>query len=99
MSGGSHDYICYKLSEECEEKMHDAELNDMVKDFIKVLHDLEWWQSGDCSEEEYRETVNGFKKKWFNGDRETRLKGYINEQIENLRGELYALVDERRYEE
>lgn len=30
MSGGSYDYICYKLEEQCENNMHDAEMNDLL---------------------------------------------------------------------
>ena len=45
--------------------MFDIELNDMMYDLVKVLKDLEWWQSGDIGEEEYRKTVKGFKDRWF----------------------------------
>ena len=41
MSGGSYSYICFTLEEECAGKMHDAETDLFVKDFVKVLHDLE----------------------------------------------------------
>lgn len=94
MSGGSHDYICYKLSEECVGRMYDTEMNDLVKDLCEVLHDLEWWQSGDYSEDQYRETLVEFKAKWFKGDRQERLKGYIDEQIGIVRSQLYSLIGE-----
>lgn len=94
MSGGSYNYIYSKLSVECEGEMHDAEMNDLIKDLCEVLHDLEWWQSGDYSENQYRETVSEFKKKWFKGDRSTRLKSYIDEQIGMVRNQLYALIGE-----
>ena len=45
MSGGSHDYICYKVEEYCVGEMHDAEMNDLMKDLVAVLHDLEWLKS------------------------------------------------------
>lgn len=69
MSGGSHNYISYKLEEECVGEMHDAELNGLIEDLCRVLHDLEWWQSGDISEGEYRNTVDEFKKKWLSGNK------------------------------
>ena len=94
MSGGSYDYIYSTLSQECEGRMHDAELNDLIKDLCKVLHDLEWWQSCDSSEEDYRKTVAEFKKKWFQGSREERLKGYIDEQLGMTRQLLYNLIGE-----
>jgi hypothetical protein len=94
MSGGSYNYIYSRLEDECANQMYDAEMNDLIKDLVEVLHDLEWWQSGDTSEERYRETLAKFKKKWFHGNRKERLKGYIDEQIGIVRNELYALIGE-----
>jgi hypothetical protein len=94
MSGGSYSYIYSKLSEECENRMYDAEMDDLIKDLCKVLHDLEWWQSGDTSEKQYRKTLSAFKKKWFQGDRKPRLKKYIDEQIGIVRESLYKLIGE-----
>lgn len=94
MSGGSHNYIYSRLSQECEGEMHDAEMDDLIKDLCGVLHDLEWWQSGDYSEDQYRETVSEFKKKWFKDSRSTRLKSYIDDQIEAFRQQLYSLIGE-----
>lgn len=93
MSGGSYDYICYRLSEECEGRMHDAELNELVKDLSEVLHDLEWWQSGDTGEERYRRTVRSFKRKWLGADARVRtLEKIINEKTESLRTELIEMI-------
>ena len=65
MSGGSYNYIYNTLSEECEGYMYDEEMNALIKDLCKVLHDLEWWQSCDISKEDYRKTVAEFKQKWL----------------------------------
>lgn len=92
MSGGSYNYIYSRLSDECENRMYDAEMDDLIKDLCEVLHDLEWWQSCDLSEESYRKTLSTFKKKWFKGDREQRLKGYIDGQISIIRSQLYSLI-------
>lgn len=72
MSGGSYNYIYNTLSEECEGYMHDEEMNTLIKDLCKVLHDLEWWQSCDISEENYRKTVTEFKEKWFHSTENKR---------------------------
>lgn len=95
MSGGSYSYIFSRLSDECEGRMYDAEMEDLIKDLCGVLHDLEWWQSGDTSEETYKKSLMKFKKKWFGGDRNKRLKGYIDEQIGTVRSQLYALIGEQ----
>lgn len=94
MSGGSYDYIYCRLKEECDGRMYDAEMDDMIRDLAEVLHDLEWWQSADSSEDEYRATLTRFKAKWFKDNREERLKCYIDEQIGIVRKQLYALIGE-----
>ena len=73
---------------------YDAEMNDLIKDLCDLLYTLEWWQSGDTSEDRYREKLSRFKAKWFKGDRKKRLKGYIDEQIGIVRSELYSLIGE-----
>lgn len=92
MSGGSYNYIASQLRDECENQMYDEEMNDFINDLCEVLHDLEWWQSGDTSEAQYRETLSEFKAKWFNGNREERLKGYIDDKIVRIKKELYDLI-------
>ena len=65
MSGGSFNYMCYSIEDEYKNQLHDDELNELLVDFIKVLHDLEWWQSGDYCADTYRKTVKDFKNKWL----------------------------------
>ena len=84
MSGGSYNYKFYVLEEYYVGKMYDTELDEMLKDLIEVLHDVEWWQSCDISEEDYRETVNKFKKKWFKRDT-FQVKNFIEEQFNNTK--------------
>lgn len=92
MSGGSHNYIYYRIEEELCGRMKDRELDDLVSDIAKLAHDLEWWDSGDTSEETYRESVRKFKVKWCKAYREARLKRYIDEALEDLKKELHALI-------
>ena len=91
MSGGSHNYIGYRIEEQLVGQMEDAELDDLMKDIVTLAHDLEWMDSGDIGEDNYRETVKWFKEKWFANSREDRLKGYVDEKIEALRRELNLL--------
>lgn len=92
MSGGSHDYVCYKIENELVGYMKDTELNDLMKDIVELAHDLEWADSCDMSEETYFETVKKFKEKWFKQSREDRLKTYIDEKIDKTKTELYRLL-------
>lgn len=92
MSGGSCNYICYKIEEELCGRMQDAELNDLMKDIAELAHSLEWYLSCDTGEDTYKEKVSEFKKKWFGSDREDRLKGYIDESLDKLRKDLYDMI-------
>lgn len=78
MSGGSYCYMFGRIEEEYVGRMYDSQLNEMMKDLVKVLHDLEWWQSCDTGEETYRRTVTEFKKKWF---KQTKID--VQKQIES----------------
>ena len=96
MSGGAYDYGFYKVDELYSGKMYDDELNNMMKDLVDILYKLEWWQSGDKSEESYRIAVDDFKNKWFKG----RIK-LNNENIPENRfipkpGESYWFVNDAR---
>lgn len=94
MSGGSYNYIYSTLQSECSGQMYDDEMNEMIDDLCDVLHDLEWWISGDSDEDRYRKTVQKFRAKWFQGNREKRLKGYIDRHMALMRNELYRLIGE-----
>lgn len=94
MSGGSCNYICYKIEEELVGRMEDMELNDLMKDVAELAHALEWYLSCDRSRDDYIETVKNFKKKWFNTDRNERLKNYIDKEISDTKDRLYALIGE-----
>lgn len=83
MSGGSHDYAYSKVDREYVGHMHDPELDEMIEGLVKVLHDVEWWQSGDIGEEAYRETTKEFKDKWL-GKRDSGLRKRIKSHLENV---------------
>ena len=65
MSGGSLSYICYSIENNLVGEMQDEIMNEFVKDFAELTHDLEWWLSDDYGEEKYRKTLKEFKEKWF----------------------------------
>lgn len=91
-SGGSHNYICCSIENNLVGQMHDMELDDLMKDIVKLTHDLEWADSCDISEEDYSKTVKEFKNKWFKQDRTQRLKKYIDDNLEKTKKELYSLL-------
>ena len=64
-SGGSFDYMYERLERYYAGKMRDIEMNDLITDLVKVLHDLEWYESGDIDERDYEKSLKEFKDKWF----------------------------------
>ena len=88
MSGGAFDYMYGRIEETYVGEMQDADLDEMMKDLCELLHDLEWWQSGDYNEEDYRKSAKAFKQKWLRGydwdteDRIDRAKRHIKDIID-----------------
>ena len=91
MSGGSFDYICYKIKDAAR-YAEDKEISELLYDLADLLHDEEWADSGDYSKDKYLNSLEIFKKKWFGSNREERLKNYVDDSIQKLRDELYELV-------
>lgn len=93
MSGGSYDYMYHRIEEYYVGKMKDIELDDLMKDIVELVHDLEWADSCDISDEDYFETVKKFKDKWFKKPRKERLQKYIDDKIKDTIDEIYRLID------
>lgn len=92
MSGGSRSYISFAIDDNLVGRMYDAELDDLMADISKLAYEVEWWDSGDTDEEQYRKAVKKFKKKWFGADRNERLKGYIDEKLAELKSNMYTMI-------
>lgn len=91
MSGGSFNYMYERILDNYYNEMQDCEMNDLIMDLCAVLHDLEWWQSGDYGEDEYRKSVEDFKKKWISGqgnDDDARIKRIKTHVLEAVKKEL-----------
>ena len=91
MSGGSMDYLCYKIENQLS-YVDDLEVKDLMTDLAELMHDLEWWQSGDYSRDSYEETLSKFKAKWFGDNRNERLKEYINTSLDGIKAEIDKLI-------
>lgn len=67
MSGGSLDYVCYRVEEHvgC---FGDKQLDDLLKDVAQLLHDREWYLSGDTCEGAWNLAKKEFKEKWLEGE-------------------------------
>ena len=92
MSGGSLDYLCYKL-EDALPYIKDIEIRELTKDFAKLLHDVEWEADGDICAGTLRKATEAFKIKWLSSGREERLEALIDARIAEMRQEIMdALV-------
>lgn len=91
MSGGSMNYIYYQVQEQAD-YMGDRELIELVKDVADLMHDREWYLSGDYGDDTWNESVRKFKEKWFKSSREERLKGMIETIFEEAKKECMQLI-------
>lgn len=93
MSGGSFEYLYYRILDTYSDKMEDLEMELLLKDFCSVLHDLEWYRSGDYDEGDYRRAVADFKKKWLRQSDEQRLQNTVDYALGKL-GALRSEIEE-----
>ena len=91
MSGGYLDYICFKL-DDITDRIDDREIKDLIKDLADLLHDYEWWQSGDYGSETYYEKLDKFRAKWFGDNRNERLIYYLNTALDEVKAEINKLL-------
>ena len=87
MSGGSMDYLYMRVYDSCVGSMEDKLLDALMLDLVDVLHDLEWWGSGNIGEKDYRETVRKFKSKWLSKN-DSVCEKIIEQECYKLKSEL-----------
>lgn len=90
MSGGCFNYACHHI-DDLAGHMEDPELDELMADVSRLAYDLEWYKSGDTSEETYRKTVKAFKAKWFKAERNKRIEKYIKEACAETENKLLRM--------
>ena len=95
MSGGRFNYNDSRLKDEIfgwRDKpinvFEDMEISELVWDVLDLIHDYDWYASGDTCKETYLEAKSKFKKKWFS-NRGVRVRRIVDDAIEETRQELY----------
>lgn len=100
MSGGTFNYLDSQLKEEIfgwsydndnwngRNIFEDREISEIVFDVLGLIHEYDWYNSGDTSEEKYLEAKKKFKDKWLKNPR-VRVQRVIDSAIEDLRKEMY----------
>lgn len=99
MSGGHWNYKDEELKDEMfnySEKptnvLNDIELSELVWDILNLLHDYDWFVSGDTGEEDWLASKVAFKKKWLSGSRNDRLEKLIEKRLQEVSDELRGML-------
>lgn len=95
MSGGYFDYKDNNLKMEIfgwgdkpRNVFEDREISELVWDVLNLIHDYDWYISGDTCKDTYLKNKANFKKKWFS-NRGVRVRHTVDTAIRELRDELY----------
>ena len=96
MSGGRFEYADSRLkseifgyfSEKPSNVFEDREISELVWDVLDLIHDYDWYASGDTCKETYLEKKAEFKKKWLS-NRGVRVRRIVDEVLAEVKAELY----------
>lgn len=99
MSGGHFEYKdsslrneIFNWCDECWNALEDREISELTWDLLNLLHDYDWYRSGDTCKETYLAAKAKFKKKWFS-NRGVRVRRIVDEAMEQMKKELYETFD------
>lgn len=100
MSGGHWNYQDSNLKNEIfdwaddfkSNPLKDIELSELVWDVLDLLHDYDWYVSGDTGSEDWLKAKKAFKAKWLKQGNTERLERIIDERIADVRKELGELL-------
>jgi hypothetical protein len=95
VSGGRFDYVDGRLKGEIfgwTDKpinvFEDREISELVWDVLDLIHDFDWYASGDTCKETWLKAKGKFKKKWFS-NRGVRVRQIVDDALHQVRAELY----------
>ena len=95
MSGGHFNYTDSRLKTEIfgwgdkpTNVFEDREISELVWDVLDLIHEYDWYQSGDSGKDKYLAKKTAFKNKWLS-NRGVRVRRIIEDSISDLKTELY----------
>lgn len=95
MSGGRFDYKDMELKTEMfgwadkpRNVLEDRELSELTWDLLEVIHEYDWYASGDTGKETYLKAKDEFKKKWLS-NRGVNVRRIVDEAVNEMKAELY----------
>ncbi len=99
MSGGHFNYedsqlknTIFDWEDKASNQFQDPEISELVFDVLTLIHDYDWYISGDTSRETWLEAKLDFKKKWLRKNNVDTLEKIIESRIEATRSELKEML-------
>ena len=100
MSGGYFNYLDSQLKSEIfgwadrySNVFEDKQISALVWDILDLIHEFDWYKSGDNGRDTYLQAKNDFKKKWLSDNSTERTKMFVDEAVVDLKKELYETFD------
>ena len=95
MSGGRFDYIdsrckgeIFGFADEPRNVFEDREISELVWDVFDLIHEFDWYVSGDTGKDTYLKAKAEFKRKWLKNSG-VRVRRIVDDAIDKARKELY----------
>lgn len=95
MSGGRFNYMDSSLKNEIfdwsdnpSNVFEDREISELVWDVLELIHEYDWYASGDTCKEDYLKAKANFKKKWLS-NRGVRVRHIVDAALKQCHDELY----------
>lgn len=104
MSGGRFNYTDERAMSEifgfCDDEdipnvFEDREISELIYDVFNLIHDYDWYVSGDTGKETYLRAKELFKNKWLQNNKDLRLmrlQRIVDNAVDELRDELYETI-------
>jgi len=95
MSGGHFDYIDSRCKSEIfgwadvpKNVFEDREISELIWDVFDLIHEYDWYISGDTGKDDYLKAKADFKKKWLKNSG-VRVRRIVDDAIAEVKQELY----------
>lgn len=99
MSGGHFNYQDSVLKNEIfdyeskpSNQFEDMEISQLVWDLLDLIHEYDWYISGDTGRQKYLDAKKTFKDKWLKGNRNARLTEIIEDRLTEVSDELKSML-------
>lgn len=84
---GEHGFSQAKSARKVD-PFEDKQISELIWDTFCLMHSLDWYQSGDTSEDTYLKDIKFFKNKWLKPSGKRLVRMEIDKSIAELREDL-----------